>query len=142
MPCVGLPIGAVALTVQGSEHCYWLVTNSANQNAARGACQGDGGYLVTIHSQAENDFVRGLVIGAGVAEVWINLSRPTTVQQCNAKGNFTWGTAEPTSPFDGWPTNEPDCSGSGVVMTDDGLWRDRPFTDTYALVCEAGAHYQ
>ena len=47
-----------------SGHSYQLVTTGASYAPAKSAAVDAGGYLVIINSQAENDFVYGLLSNA------------------------------------------------------------------------------
>ena len=71
-----------------SGHSYQLVTTGASYAIAKSAAVDAGGYLVIINSQAENDFVYGLLSNAGITTtaadgggaqyVWIGASDATT----------------------------------------------------------------
>jgi hypothetical protein len=131
--CSAYP-GATALVLQGRAHCYWLEASSMLQASAAAACQSQGGYLVTIHSQQENEVVA--TMAGSRLPIWIGMSRPTDGAGC-LKADYRWVTGEP-SLFDGWEDTEPDCSGSGVVMIPGGRWRDRTALSSYSYVCESG----
>ena len=80
-------------------HTYQVVTTGLSFTDAKAAAEAVGGYLVIINSQAENDFVYGLLSNAGITTtaadgggakyVWIGASDATT------EGAWQWvdGTA-------------------------------------------------
>jgi hypothetical protein len=78
-------------------------------------CESDGGHLVVIDSQIENDHVLSLT----VSEVWIGLSDHTT------EGTMVWVTGRPLT-FDNFKDLEPnDQDGEDCVhFKSDGGWND------------------
>ena len=109
-----------------SGHSYQLVTTGASYATAKSAAVDAGGYLVIINSQAENDFVYGLLSNAGITTtaadggdaqyVWIGASDATT------EGTWQWVDGTALS-FSNW--------GSGYDS--DGVYSTEPdnFTDSY-----------
>ncbi|HMR11784.1 MAG TPA: C-type lectin domain-containing protein, partial [Polyangiaceae bacterium] len=123
----------------GKTHCYWLNNSGKNFDDSKKTCSDAGGYLATIHSKAENDFVKSVAFGNASA-VWIGLWRPF-LAWCSTGSNFEWVTNE-ANPYQNWDSGEPNCSGQGGVMDSGGGWRDRAGWESYAFVCEDGPAYQ
>jgi hypothetical protein len=120
--------------VQGQVHCYWVGTGSESFGDATTACANAGGYLVTIHSNEENAFVRALTT---TEFFWIGMARASG--NCS-KASFNWITGEPKT-VDLWESNEPDCNNSSphaARMNSSGQWRDSSQSSSRAFVCEAG----
>lgn len=129
--CASYP-GSAELVVNGSTHCYWLATGTAAQADAQAKCAEQGGYLATLVLQVEHDFVGAL---AQTKTVWLGMSRPAAPTCTQA--DYKWMTGE-AAVFDGWDSNDPDCSGTGVAMVETSLWRDRDAATVYEFVCEVG----
>jgi hypothetical protein len=117
-------------------HHYELITISKTWSEAKADCESRGGYLVTITSQEENDFVSNLI---GDYEIWIGLS------DYENEGDWQWVTGEPVTyiSYTNWGPDEPNDSGEGedyAEMYGDGSWNDNgapadPFLKHY-YVCE------
>ena len=112
-------------------HYYRLVTSNLSWSSANAAAQGDGAYLATITSQAEQNFVAALATGN---RAW--LGGGATDDDTGA-GHFTWLTGpEAGTAFDytHWRAGEPN-GGFGATEyvhiegVDDSLnggWNDAP----------------
>jgi VCBS repeat-containing protein len=112
-------------------HYYRLVTTNLSWSSANAAAQGDGAYLATITSQAEQNFVAALATGN---RAW--LGGGATDDDTGA-GHFTWLTGpEAGTAFDytHWRAGEPN-GGFGATEyvhiegVDDSLnggWNDAP----------------
>jgi len=86
---------------------YWTALNYANDL---------GGYLVTINSQAENDFVNNATNGY----IWLGLS------DASSEGNFSWTNGDPLT-YQNWDTGQPNDwnnSQDYVRMRPNGKWND------------------
>jgi hypothetical protein len=129
----GLYPESVPLVVNGQTHCYWLGWTVETQAAAQSACESQGGYLATIASAEENSLVANLSIAS--FPVWIGLARPAGAL-CS-KSDYQWMSGEPVV-YDGWATNEPDCTGTAVAMVAGAQWRDRYPDSPYRYACEVG----
>ncbi len=125
-------------------HVYQYVSNSLSWNAAFAAAQtltayGATGYLVTITSSAENDFVKARLSG----DAWIGAS------DSGSEGDWKWvsGPEAGTSFWSGagaghtvnsqyasWASGEPNDSGAnedcGEEYVSNGLWNDLPCSGT------------
>ena len=88
----------------GNDH-YYQVFFDANHipwSDAYDHAQAQGGYLATIFSAEENEFIKALTLTVdGYLESWIGL---TDVLK---EGTFVWVTGESTIAFDNWAPNEP-----------------------------------
>ncbi len=86
---------------------YWDALNHANAL---------GGYIVTINSQAENDFVAGFL---GGGDIWLGLS------DAGSEGNFYWTNGEPVT-YTNWAAGEPNNANNEdyVEMWAGGTWND------------------
>ncbi|MFX0105897.1 MAG: lectin-like protein [Candidatus Hodarchaeota archaeon] len=116
-----------------NEHEYQLISTSKTWTEAKDDCEAMGGYLVTLNSEEENDFVNNLV---GTNRIWIGFS-----DELN-EGSWQWVTGESIT-FTNWRSGEPNDYGSGedyAEMYTDGTWNDIgppqfPSTTRY-YVCE------
>jgi hypothetical protein len=132
-----------------------------NWNTSRARCQSDGGYLATILSQDENDFVLGLLGNAFPpqpnTDVRVSLGGTDgkTGTDTSGPGTYMWITGEPWG-YTNWlmisSDTEPDgnCTGCGpdggglgcqcdhrLTIGPDGHWSDRWEGTPRAFVCEA-----
>lgn len=119
--------------------CYWYENTATAVSWAEGryVCQQAGGDLTSIHSKAENEFIRDLVgtIGVSGRSVWIGLRK-------NDLGGYDWsdGTAldythwdneEPSDSYRGTPEN---C---GEMYTDQyAKWNDVDCHSRTGYVCK------
>jgi hypothetical protein len=107
---------------EGNGHCYEarLVPSGITWQAAQNLCLADGGYLATITSAAENDFIFSLISGdpsfwyidgAGNGEgPWVGGYQPPGSPE--PAGNWLWVTGEPFT-YNNWSPGEPNNVGSG-----------------------------
>jgi len=125
---------------QGSKHCYKHFPTPASFANARNVCMKWKGELVSITSQAENDFVVGAVAwDTNVNSVWIGYSDAQGSQM-----EFEWLTGEiavtgDQEIYENWSPNNPsdeygqkDCA----VMGSGGLWSDISCVAAQSFVCE------
>jgi len=104
----------------GSIHYYDVISTPSgiNWNVARDSAQGHGGYLATITSQEENDFVFALVDSAAywyqrpgsgtLAGPWLGGYQPSGSYEPDS--GWRWVTTEPFG-FRNWSTGQPDNEG-------------------------------
>lgn len=123
-------------------HCYWFMRDSKNWGDARNDCVAQGGYLATLTSKSENDFLAALT----VETAWIGATDGRTAKESGA-GSYAWVSGEDFG-FENWAPNEPNAAGKGcgilercyehcATMRDDGLWNDSYCEDDrYPYVCE------
>jgi hypothetical protein len=134
--------GAVTSELNG--HCYRVNLEELTFAAARDACQAGGGHLVTISSEAEDDFARDLHDGVH----WLGASDgfPDTMA---GVGTYTWVDQEDWD-FTHWEDGQPnafetncpdqgdasDCFEHCAFQTDEGDWNDRSCWHTIVSICE------
>lgn len=167
---ISITIGnAVALTINGTTHYYEYVSGSYTWTAAKAAAeartfQGLTGYLATITSQAENDFIKEKLqadawMGASDDYIYINAATGTTTfaSQSASEGKWYWvtgpekgtlistGNGSPVTATNGyayWNGSEPNNSGSnehyGEIYStgSPGKWNDLPNSSTLPFVVE------
>ena len=168
---ISMTIGdALALSFGGKTHYYEYVSGSYSWTAAKTAAegrtfQGMTGYLATITSQEENDFIRQKLaadawIGASDDYTYINAATGTTTfaNQTAAEGRWYWvtgpekgtlistGNNSPVTASGGyayWNSGEPNNYGSGENYGEiyssgasPGKWNDLPNTSLLPYVVE------
>ncbi|RYE93062.1 MAG: C-type lectin domain-containing protein, partial [Myxococcales bacterium] len=128
-------------------HCYWMETSTWNARwSERGkTCQDLGGYLASITSAEENEFVRKLHQG----EVWVGGTDGNNAGDKNV-GEYTWVSGEPFA-YKAWVVGEPNgaeanglscpfgvlkCYEHCLEQRGDGLWNDSICHATNDAVCE------
>jgi hypothetical protein len=102
----------------GNGHYYEAVLNKVSWDDANAQAQSKGGYLATITSADENQFVYGLIAvddrywtidGAGNNEgAWLGGYQPK--DSAEPSGGWTWVTGEPFS-YTNWASGEPNNNG-------------------------------
>ena len=119
----------------GNGHLYEVVLNSdLGWDAAQASAAAGGGYLVTIRSGEEQDFVQSLMLdtAAPTGGFWIGL-----IEQ--GEGNWNWATGEAFQ-FNNWAPEQPDnangienrgqllwtLGGEEPTINRRGLWNDAP----------------
>ncbi|HEY3237908.1 MAG TPA: C-type lectin domain-containing protein, partial [Polyangiaceae bacterium] len=119
-------------------HCYHFFASYATWQAALASCQSWGGSLVSINSQAENDYLWNNYV-RNVTYTWIGLN------DISVEGTFVWANGDPVV-YTHWygggaPINDAeDC----IIMTawhlDDGTWTDLPCSSGSSAyyMCERG----
>ena len=97
-------------------HSYYRSTGNAFWTDARQACANMGGYLVTVTSAAENNFLFNLWPSG-----WIGLTDEVT------EGIWRWVTGEPYS-YSSWNPGEPNNAGNEdyIQFVGGGKWNDLP----------------
>jgi hypothetical protein len=107
-------------------HSYYRSTGSAFWSTARSNCQAMGGYLVTITSAGENNFVFNTWPSG-----WIGLT-----DEIN-EGTWRWVTGE-TYSYSNWNPGEPNNAGNEdyVQFVSNGKWNDLPNSVSLPYVLE------
>jgi len=97
-------------------HSYYRSTGNAFWTDARTACSNMGGYLVTVTSAAENNFIFSLWPSG-----WIGLTDEVN------EGVWRWVTGEPYS-YSSWNPGEPNNAGNEdyIQFVGGGKWNDLP----------------
>ena len=138
-----LPDGAVEF----NGHYYYLYdaaslagTEVNTWENARDYCAGAGGYLATITSQEENDFLYSYITQQGCSDAFFGFTDEET------EGYWGWVTGE-AADYTNWHAGEPNNDGgsedygSFFYKNTDGTWNDGRFgNDTSAFLCEWGEY--
>ena len=100
---------------------------------AESICINNGGHLAAIHSEVENDVVRGLIDGTcgEGAGAWIGLT------DSESEGTFVWTDGSPLD-FAPWANDEPNDFGDGedyAEMWEGGVWNDSSGAGSNCYVC-------
>jgi len=83
--------------VEFNGHFYMFYKDAIKWDIAKLKCQSRGGYLVTINSKEENDFVASLI--EGTTAVWIGFSRSGDAWKwanLEKAGYSNWGSSKPS----------------------------------------------
>jgi hypothetical protein len=107
-------------------HSYYRSTGNAFWTDARTACSNMGGYLVTVTSAAENNFIFGLWPSG-----WIGLTDEVN------EGVWRWVTGEAYS-YSSWNPGEPNNAGNEdyIQFVGGGKWNDLPNNQSLPYVIE------
>lgn len=108
---------------ESNGHFYYAPLDALLWDDAKDACEKMGGHLVTISSQAENDFVRDIMISEGRAG-YLTLGFSDAEEETNWK----WVTKEENT-FTAWRGGEPNNglwmgAQNYAYMYDNGEWDD------------------
>jgi hypothetical protein len=107
-------------------HSYYRSTGTAFWLNAKANCEAMGGYLVTVTSAAENNFIFGLWPSG-----WIGLTDEVN------EGVWRWVTGE-TYSYTSWNPGEPNNAGNEdyVQFVGSGRWNDLPNNQSLPYVIE------
>lgn len=111
-------------------HDYAFIPLSKTWEEADIFCSDNNGYLATITSSEENNFVHYIRGDSGI--IWLGARR-------NEDGIFQWITSEPFN-YENWDNNQPDNYHGNeyyLEMKSDGEWNDIESKKHY-FVCEWG----
>lgn len=126
-------------------HCYWMLQGGIFGSSwleQHKKCVAQGGYMASVRSPQENDFVKALHKG----DAWIGATDGRPVNEPGV-GKYFWISKEPFD-FSSWSQGEPNAFAFGcppVVATcyehcasqrADGLWNDRNCNENSEAVCE------
>ena len=132
------PVSATQLgTFNGS--VYYVSNNQVTASQARTAAALSGGHLVKIESQAENDYIAGLLGASRTA--WIGANDRTQ------EGNWVWHDGTPLT-YTNWASGEPNNWNDGDPGEDDAVmnwgtgaglgrwndWVDRDISRAYYVI--------
>lgn len=122
-----------------NNHAYQRFDTKKAWTNARLSCESQGGYLATITSQSENDWiVKELITTAKASSIWIGGT------DAAAEGNWKWRNGEEWG-YTNWHTGEPNNAGNENVLTiyaPYGTWNDwgaknsRGTLNRAAYICE------
>lgn len=115
-------------SVEFNGHSYHVFSldNIKNWKDAKAFCESQGGYLATITSQEENDFLYNYITQEGYSSAYFGLSDEGT------EGTWLWSNGEELS-YTNWHTNEPNGQNptedysSFYYKFSDGTWNDSDF---------------
>jgi hypothetical protein len=111
--------------------CYKRFTSASSWLDARDICADEGGWLVSISDERENEFVES--ISDSESTVWIGLG------DRNVEGKLKWDHGEAIT-YTNWRSGQPDdfekSEDCVELRGNDGTWNDATCTDTKDFVCE------
>lgn len=135
-----IPNGAVEF----NGHYYYLYTGgiASSYDEALQYCKDKGGYLATLTSKEENDFVYSYILQQDCDSAYFGLSDAAN------EGHWEWCTGEPLS-YTNWHSGEPNGENSNedyamfYYKFSDGSWNDGDFDGSTmnggnAFICEWG----
>jgi hypothetical protein len=93
------------LTAGGNGHLYSAIETPRTWSEQNTIAQGEGAYLVSIHSDAENDFLTSTF--GGTTLYWIGLYQPPGTGEPNE--GWRWTSGEPLT-YTNWEYDEPNQS--------------------------------
>lgn len=107
---------------------YYLSNSGLTAPQAINACSGLGGYLVSVGSNQENQFVASLLPGS---DLWIGFT------DVAVEGQFQWVSGEPVT-YTNWGATEPNNSGGEdyTHISPTQQWNDLNGGQVYRYVCE------
>ncbi len=117
--------------IKFQEHSYQLISTKMSWVDAKAYCEGLGGHLVTITSQAEQDFVcESFTKKYGTAMIGLS--------DAANEGDWIWVTGEVFS-YSNWDSGEPNNEGDEdyILMNSDGTWNDGHLErEKWIFICE------
>lgn len=132
--------------VEFNGHWYKVIKDDAvtDWKSALQYCVNRDGYLATITSQEENEFLYSYITGEGYSSAYFGLSDATS------EGNWVWNNGEKLS-YTNWHRNEPNEENSNedyalfYYKYSDGTWNDGDFgsrtvNSEAAFICEWGEY--
>ncbi|KAL4221362.1 hypothetical protein ACF0H5_019621 [Mactra antiquata] len=106
---------------QFGHSCYEFVDSGISWQHAQANCVRDGGHLVAIDEQAENDYIHTFLLNHHYRPVWIGLHDTDTEEY------FTWASGNPAS-YTNWAANRytsnHDTEDCVFMMPNSGEWDD------------------
>lgn len=130
--------------VQYKGHYYYLYSGgiASSYDEAAQYCESKGGYLATLTSKEENDFVYSYITQQGCESAYFGLS------DAERAGSWEWINGEPFS-YSNWHSGEPNSENSNenyallYYKFTDGTWNDGDFGGSTvdggnAFICEWG----
>ena len=118
--------------IEYNGHYYGLSASAKTWAEAKADCEANGGHLVTISDEKEQNAVQKLFSYESVSEAWIGATDETT------EGEWTWCTGEEFS-YTNWASGKPDNENEGDyvgIYTDGFGWNDWDSSKIVKYICE------
>ena len=115
----------------GNGHSYQRIENPVTWPEAKAYCESQGGYLATITSKEENDFIFSRLGGSSYA-LWIGGT------DAAREGTWAWVNNEPWG-YSNWDTGEPnnaEGNEDSLQMVGTGKWNDNNSDGKIWFSCE------
>ena len=139
---LAIPEGAVEFN--GHYYHIFDMDNIKTWSDAKTFCESQGGYLATITSQEENDFLYNYIKSEGYSSAYFGLT------DSEREGAWVWSNGEEVS-YINWHYGEPNAENSEedyalfYYKYDDGTWNDGDFGNRTvnsgtAFICEWGEY--
>lgn len=120
-------------------HSYKLIATTRTWAEARADCEAMGGYLVTVTSLEEKNFVTMVLSTQATPSFWYGAFQPQP--EVAPSANWQWVTGEPWS-YTNWNSGEPTNSAGNehflATVSTGGVWNDYPGTTLLGYICEWG----
>ncbi|HEY1534099.1 MAG TPA: lectin-like protein [Polyangiaceae bacterium] len=137
--CSGAKPESNCVCHSNSNHDYWFCPTARSFDDGESHCTGAGLHLVKVASAAEDKWVNDTANAATFGEYYLggtDASTPNTWTWL-AGGTFWTGLANGTvTGYAHWGANQPDGSGTCVVVQSNFVWDDRICTDHRLYICE------
>lgn len=124
-------------------HLYVLYDNAMSWDLAQALCEMEGGYLVTITSQKENEVVKSLISAGKADGYWIGARNDNSGDYTLMGEPFRWVTGEKFT-YSGWRAGEPNGGGdrasaehfAEIRKSNGSAWNDVKHTTKNGFVLE------
>jgi hypothetical protein len=128
---------SIILTLKATGHKYQLIDKQLTWTAARDYCKNTvtptGGYLVTITSQSENDFIYNNFLSTTGHWSWLGAS------DAQEQGSWNWVTTAEKFNYVNWSDGEPHiANGLYIIASNNGHWSIDNDTTVAHFICEWG----
>lgn len=133
---VGQASSKVTWPVNGHDYQAIPITTSITWQEARAAAEAMGGYLVTITSQAEQDFIVANFPEVLSGRWWIGAYQTPPVPETDPAADWHWVTGEPWG-YTNWYPGEPN-NDSGGYENDGMLWHNGTWNDCVGTCSSVG----
>ena len=134
-------VNSARITNSSNGHQYQRFDLLRNFNGANSYCQSLGGYLATITSTSEQDFIyNNLVYGADMENELQECTIGAIQTACTPEPSCGWQwVSGETWGFTNWLGSEPDNTGgieNNIAMLEDGKWDDYYGNKLKSFICE------
>ena len=128
-----------AVCDENTNHCYKRYDDTISWHVAKAHCESEGGYLVTITSQDEQDFVFDELVSFSPNNCWIGATDEAE------EGKWQWFNEEKWK-YDNWSTGQPDnCDDLehyGAISNTDGTWQDKMSLNNGSGTCDCPVNFE